>query len=457
MENTIAGLTRRHVVSCFIFKGLAPSSAEPPRVALFRRSSKVRTYQHRLAPISGSVEKSDATPLDAAWRELQEETTLNSRSLQLRRQGKQYSFIDEALKREWVIFPFAFDLVPLEKGGKGEAGIKIDWEHQEWQWHNPREVTDSDEFGGVPTSRPVSAVPGWSMTLTIATLSVEVQDQAQWWRQARMIAWNIWKNGRESMGAAILNVLISSLKRLESLVLPKWDEMQSVERGKLIEKVLADYTEQRQGVNGDISNAFNTLIAETETRVADRPIRILTLSASSIIARCLVDAIVSTKHSFDIRILESRPLFEGLARSTTRRYSPESADIISANGDTCNKIGSLPAVLSTKHVSPGAKVIVVADREKLYPFEPPPREENDRGEVTESWKYAESTATAEEAIVSSELDAPSIGNVKNLYFEWVEAGFIDHYLFEDGLKTATDVQRLASVVEGDASRYFDDL
>ena len=38
-------LTRRRVVSSFIFKNLSPASADPPKVALFRRSAKVRTYQ----------------------------------------------------------------------------------------------------------------------------------------------------------------------------------------------------------------------------------------------------------------------------------------------------------------------------------------------------------------------------------------------------------------------------
>ncbi|OXV11839.1 hypothetical protein Egran_00400, partial [Elaphomyces granulatus] len=142
---------KQTVVSSFILK--FPDEAgikEIPQVALFRRSDKVRTYRHRLAPISGSISNADPSPLHAAWREIREETTLTPASLALFRQGKEYSFRDPSVNREWTIYPFAFRLKSKAEGGLGEDGIQTDWEHEAWGWYDPDTVVDEDSFGGVP-------------------------------------------------------------------------------------------------------------------------------------------------------------------------------------------------------------------------------------------------------------------------------------------------------------------
>ena len=117
-----------------------------------RFSGQTTNYPTRnlLAPISGSVEASDAAPLDAAWREIEEETTLTRRSLELLRQGEPYFSVDASVGREWALYPFAFRLKRLSEGGLGTSGIKIGWEHQSYHWFDPRHVTDSESFGGVP-------------------------------------------------------------------------------------------------------------------------------------------------------------------------------------------------------------------------------------------------------------------------------------------------------------------
>ncbi|POR32796.1 Methylthioribose-1-phosphate isomerase, partial [Tolypocladium paradoxum] len=141
----MAALEKRAVAGSFIFKN--PDDADNPdarpQVALFRRSGAVSTYQHKYAPIAGSIEASDTSPLATAWRELREETALAPPSLRLLRQGKPYSFADAAVGREWAIHPFAFVLAP-------GARIALDWEHEGYAWFDPAAVTDDAAFGGVP-------------------------------------------------------------------------------------------------------------------------------------------------------------------------------------------------------------------------------------------------------------------------------------------------------------------
>ncbi|OAQ82479.1 hypothetical protein VFPBJ_05063 [Purpureocillium lilacinum] len=156
--------------------------------------------RHKYAPISGSVEASDASPLATAWRELSEETTLTARQLRLFRQGKPYTFSDTSVGREWTINPFAFifttpdsssssssttttaspsslppssssrggdtkvDDSPEDRGYGGDAdeekdkerqddrraGLRLDWEHEGYAWFDPADISDDPSFGGVP-------------------------------------------------------------------------------------------------------------------------------------------------------------------------------------------------------------------------------------------------------------------------------------------------------------------
>ena len=488
------------------------------RVIHLARDIPLIPLRHKLAPISGSVETSDASPLCAARRELEEETTLTPSSLRLRRQGKPFSFVDEALSREWTIYPFAFDLTSTDQGGKGEEGIATDWEHESWDWYDPRSVRDDDEFGGVPhlaTSlrrawfeydlgdgaggvlskglqtlqedheSGARVLAGKALEILADVLvSLETEHQEEWWKHARTAAWHLWKNGRESMGAAILNVILTGLREIEAAVLPKWAGNSRNDREAAIRTALLNYVESRMGINDDISQSFRSYLEGTYPY--SDPLKILTLSSSSTISKCLLDVINSGTRTFDIRVLESRPLFEGasmaatLEKNTIRQIkNPDGnststvtvytdaaaaiaskdvdlvllgADMISSNGDTCNKTGSLPAVLSGRHVSSSVKVVVVADREKVFPFSPPEHEENDRAEVTAAWSSGGSAGAAEA------FRGPEHGGVvKNVYFEWVDSSLIDNYVLEDGHKKAGEISEIARSVKEAAHHFLDDL
>lgn len=391
-----------------------------------------------------------------------------------------------------------------------------DWEHEGWGWYDPRSVKDNDEVGGVPhlaTSLGAAwfeydlgdeaggvlasglqtlqedhqsgarVLAGNALTILADVLvSLVAEDREEWWKHARTAAWHLWKNGRESMGAAILNVVLTGLRETERAVLPRWDHQSRSGREAAIRSAFEIYGKKRLGINDDISQSFTSFLEATYP--ASQPVRILTLSSSSTISKCLLHVINSGTRALDVRVLESRPLFEGasmaatLANAVTVNAPGENkavtvavytdaaaaiaskdvdlvllgADMISSGGDTCNKAGSLPAVLSARHVSRGVKVAVVADREKVFPYSPPAHEENDPAEVSAAWGSRGSAGVAE-AFRGSEHGSV----VKNVYFEWVDSGLIDYYVLEHGHKTAGNIGEVAKSVEEAADHFFNDL
>ncbi|ROT43819.1 translation initiation factor eIF-2B subunit family protein [Sodiomyces alkalinus F11] len=502
-----ANLVSRSVASCFLFK-FPPSSK--PLVALFRRSDKVSTYRHCLAPISGSVEATDANPTATVWRELNEETTLTPAHIDLFRKGKPYSFADESVGRIWTVHPFAFRL----KSEQDEARIQLDWEHEGWEWRDPFEVTDEEGFGGVPFLAKSLRRVWFEMELgeergrilregllvlqkdhesgarQLAGKALDVfrqlvslgegEDVGTWWYNVRFSAWHLWKNGRESMGAAILSVLVRSLAIIEQEVRPSAaagamskDTLENVSRR------LAEYANERTKTIDGVWRTFSSFLQRMGQgdNSTSNPIRILTLSSSSTILECLRRASAEATWNLDVRILESRPRFEGISmasklasgvrevpssdeRSRAGRpplqltlYSDAAAavagrdvdvvllgaDLIDAQGAVSNKMGSLPAVLSARHVSPAARVVVLAEQEKILPLPVPEQDEqNDFGELIKAWSSEESLQV----------------EVKNPYFEWVPPDLIDLYLFEDGEKTPAMVAAQTEKLSEQTDRLF---
>ncbi|KAH6672796.1 hypothetical protein EV126DRAFT_435668, partial [Verticillium dahliae] len=263
------------------------SASAKPQVALFRRSAKVRAYQlmHRPSPLF--------------WREIKEETTLTPAHLDLFRQGKPYSFTDEGVGSHMDGPSVAFHL----KDGRDESCIQLDWENEGWTWHDPLDVTD-DESHNV------------------------------WWRNARFAAWHLWKNGRESMGAAIFKSAL-----LHSIARPA-----------------RTYSEARAATIGSFAKSLSMIVQET-----DIPL--------------------------DLRGWKSRPLFSTLCFSALTSSAGE--------GDVSNKTGSLPAVLSARHVSPGVQVVRAWDQ-------------------------------------GTDSDVKGQVAINNVYFEWVSSDLVTTYISEDG-------------------------
>ncbi|KAJ5179946.1 hypothetical protein N7492_003156 [Penicillium capsulatum] len=515
-------LEQRSVVSSFIFS----AAYENIQVALFRRSDQVHTYRHRLAPISGSIDNNES-PVAAAWREIEEETALTPRELKLWRQGKPFSYSDPDIGREWVIHPFAFQLKSLKRK---EPEFQINWEHDGWEWHDPGSIRDGEQLGGVPrlaeSLRRVwfevamnqeagrtlhSALEqlrsdhhSGSHELTSIALKefrdvlAALQGDENWWNTARMAAWHLWKNGRESMGAATLNAILGVLADIEALQVRNLD-FQSRWNGVI--DVVDQHLKQRRAMPSQIKTTFANYLqrnfqSDSLTQSPDT-LTILTLSASSTIRDSILDTFASLPLSrLDLRILESRPLFEGASMASSifsewetkhlssfnkelhlTVYTDASAalassnvdfvllgaDRISSSGSISNKTGSLPAVLTAKYISPKAKILIFSQLEKVSApgTEDDDRpEQNERVEIMSGWFDADVKGlnVLVEAIEGRQPENSNYRvDAKNVYFEWVPADLIDAYISQDGTLDKAKILGKAQHVQQQTQRYFDSL
>ncbi|PHH85504.1 hypothetical protein CDD83_328 [Cordyceps sp. RAO-2017] len=327
-----------------------------------------------------------------------------------------------------------------------------------------------------------------------------------WWRAVRLGAWHLWKNGREAMGASVLAALSSCLDLVEAR-LPTGPNLPA----GFVDDVVAGLRDlgrrrhDEQAASSGIRDAFSafvqrrhaSLLTSSASPAPDpapasrggdeaggsrgggddtrrRPLRILTLSSSSTIASSLSHALAQAQlPPLDTRVLESRPLCEGasMARVIAAAAAPPSsvsvytdaaaalaargadlvllgADLIDRHGNVSNKMGSLPAVLAARHVAPAAKVVVLADRDKILPLDPPARDEdNDPAQVSRVWPAADDGRAASAAPL----------HVSNVYFEWVPAGLVDHYITEDGMTTTEGIAACARDARRRADHFFSDL
>lgn len=117
------------MVSCFL-----ESDGE---ILILRRSGQVGSYQGRWAGVSGYIE---TTADEQALTEIEEETSLSKDDLELIRKGKPLTVKDDKLRVKWVVHPYLFHIKDRDK-------IKIDWEHKEARWIQPRDI---DNFETVP-------------------------------------------------------------------------------------------------------------------------------------------------------------------------------------------------------------------------------------------------------------------------------------------------------------------
>lgn len=483
-------------------------------------------YRHHLAPISGSIETGES-PVEAAWREINEETSLTPRDIELWRQGKSYSFSDPSIGRQWTIYPFAFRLKGPNEDGRGEAAIKIDWEHEAWHWYDPMKVVNDNSLGGVPrlaeSLRRVyfeidmnekasgalrsgleqlkSDHSSGSHELTTIALKafrdvlVHLKDDSNWWETTRMAAWHLWKNGRESMGSATLNALLGVLADIDDI-----RKDPETHFGRIL-TVLDRHLERRRETALHIKEAFNTYLHSSFLpsiqSQGENKITLLTLSASSTIRDSILAAFKSLPVShLELRILESRPLFEGASMASSllsefeTQFPPSSgqhlqisiyteasaaraardvdfvllgADRISSSGSASNKIGSLPAVLCVKYISPEARVLVFSGLEKVAEpgaEEDHESEENDPTEVINTWVVSgvNGVNKLQEGIRGPKKETSNCAvKVTNVYFEWVNASMIDAFITEEGALGSTEIRRKAQEVKENVDKYFSSL
>lgn len=488
--------------------------------------------QH-LAPISGSIDPNE-TPLEAAWRELSEETSLNSTSLLHWRTGKPFSFIDPSVNREWTIHPFAFRLKNSGEGGLGERAIRIDWEHEDWQWFDPGSIVDNEEFGGVPRlheslrriwlegemneraaevlaaglDRLQTDHQSGSQELTAIALGVfrdivmQTRDgfDGDWWPMVRMAAWHLGKNGRESMGTSITNALISMLRDMDEI--RQQDMSEETKWGRML-GVIDHHLDKRKCRAKKIKEAFFSYLqsncSSSENAQEENRIVIMTISASSTIRESILDAFgaIENVRALELRVLESRPLYEGVTIASSlysqfksrfpsssenknlqiKVYTDASAalaakdvdflligaDRVSATKGISNKTGSLPAVLSAKHVQPSVKVLILSDLEKVEGLngeESQSSQEDDPMELVNGWNSqgVKGLPVLEDGLNASKANDSNVRvEVKNIYFEWVPLTLVDALVCDEGILNKDSIRDHSQRLGGEMNRYFGEL
>ncbi|PSR82678.1 hypothetical protein BD289DRAFT_437063 [Coniella lustricola] len=362
-------LERRAVVSSFLYKFTQENGQKKAKVALFKRSTQVRTYRQRWAVISGSIEPDDPSPLAAAWREICEETTLTPSSLELLRQGKSYSLPDESIGREWIITPFAFRLKDVSEGGKGEAGIILDHEHETWAWYDPMDIEDSESFGAVPRlaeslrrvwfEKDLGLAAGAVLTEGLNKLKHDHESTAhqssvfslrilrnimleldaqqpvdEWWTKVKFAAWHIWKNGKETLCVPILYALLAVLKsmeeRLQETKKDAADNSANASRNVLVRE-LDDHIASA-GQDAACSRVGSALVSFLRIHFAaqegsGQPLKVLTVSNNAMLTNALRHIVSDTEFLLDLRVPEQCSSFEGmsLAESLLQQLDPSQA------------------------------------------------------------------------------------------------------------------------------------
>jgi 8-oxo-dGTP pyrophosphatase MutT (NUDIX family) len=117
-----------HVVTCFLLR----ADRGHDEVLLVRRSQRVRTYRGAWGGVSGYLEPY-VTPLEQAYTEIAEETSLPRDAVRLLRQGEPLAFHDATLDQSWVVHPFLFTLDTPDR-------VRTDWEATESRWVAPLEL-----------------------------------------------------------------------------------------------------------------------------------------------------------------------------------------------------------------------------------------------------------------------------------------------------------------------------
>ncbi|KAG4440388.1 hypothetical protein IFR05_004128 [Cadophora sp. M221] len=500
-------LRQRSVVSSFICT--SPESSTGLTFALFKRSQDVSTYRGKWAVCSGSIDPTDASPQAAAKREILEETKLSDNDISILRRGKPFSLKDEELQTEWTIHPFAWQL------NDGAREISFDWEHTEYKFIKPEDLANYDHVPQLelgmervmvsPETEEGLAVlrddhESGAQALALKSLEIllgmmggdkleSLRTSEEFWRELRWRAWHLAKNGRPSMGAAIEANLFQTLDIVNDEWLTGSKGIAGISLSNIKAAVGSAITNKIAGGKQSLEPIAKSFLGYVQSNYnsqdSPKSIKIVTLSASGTIHQCLTTLIkgVSQDTTIHITFLESRPKFEGATAATnlfsTFANKPEimdrlkieiipdasiatavvnadyvifGSDKVIPNGNVSNKIGSCAAAVTVKALNPACKVVALFETDKItsseFDSEYLTVEANDEIGITNAWSLG---------IVFRLKNQNNKITVRNEYFEWVPAKYIDAHISEQGILSAKDMERLGLEVVELEKRLFGDL
>jgi len=106
------------------------------KILLLKRSNKVRVYQNKWNTVAGYLD--ELKPIrEKVFEEIKEELGIDKSNVSTIIFGKTYEFIDNEVNKTWIVHPVLIEL-------KSKPEIKLDWEHTEYKWIEPRELKKFD-------------------------------------------------------------------------------------------------------------------------------------------------------------------------------------------------------------------------------------------------------------------------------------------------------------------------
>ncbi|QDS68456.1 hypothetical protein FKW77_010823 [Venturia effusa] len=324
-------------------------------------------------------------------------------------------------------------------------------------------------------------------------------EATDFWQEIRVFAYRL-SISRPSMGSAIASALTQALKSIEDGCVKSFGKdwihishdaaVDPQHLKDLAMKSLDEFLGNQSRIAQQLGEEFSKYLKKIFAHL-NRPLRILTLSFSSSLKGCLLQAFCQVEGlKIELCILESRPRCEGasfgvhlLQSLGSERWTgnsvddirtpnlkviigPDShickfaldvdivllgSDRISESGDVSNKMGSLAAVLCAKQISPAVKVVALSVSDKIAKpggMNEHVVENNDIEEVVQGWD--------DEAKKSYlEMDSENLV-VENVYFEWVPARFVDVHVTERGVLDPTKIQEISREKEKLEKETFDE-
>jgi len=127
-------LKSKNVVLCFLLY--------KDKVLLTKRGLEDK-YPKKWTGITGYIEENDS-PYKTALKEIEEETKIKEKNLELLKKGKVVFVPDESIGIEWKVHPYLFKSKTKD--------VKLDEENDEYKWIDPTEI---GEFDTVPMLKEI--------------------------------------------------------------------------------------------------------------------------------------------------------------------------------------------------------------------------------------------------------------------------------------------------------------
>jgi isopentenyldiphosphate isomerase len=106
------------------------------KILLLKRSNGVRTYKRKWNTVAGYIDRLVSAE-DIALKEVDEELGIKKRDISALVSGNPYRFTDKKINKTWIICPFLLEV-------RKKPRIRLDWEHTEYKWIDPKSLMHFD-------------------------------------------------------------------------------------------------------------------------------------------------------------------------------------------------------------------------------------------------------------------------------------------------------------------------